>query len=188
MVGAQRGQRSDRTQVQNPAATPCPHQWDCRLAQGEWHPQVMIERAFEHRHRHRFDAAVLGESRVVDQDVQPAGGSGCACHQAVALGRQFQVGGQWDRPASGLRDQLDRLGQRAWQAGGLLQTARADHHCRPFCGEALGNGAADATAGTRDECDLAGEFLRYLSHGNSLLSLGRERGWVRMLVASGQNA
>ena len=88
---------------------------DRGLGEDERRAQVVLDGAVECLQRHVLDHRVVGETSVVDQDVDAARAVQHRVDQAVARRGVFQVGGDTERGAAGLLDQRDGLVDGAGQ-------------------------------------------------------------------------
>ena len=93
------------------------------------------------------EVAPLADAGIVHEHVEPAESIGDPLHQRLHLNRVGDVDRLGLSRAVVLDDGVGGLARR-------LAVAVGDHHVSAFAGKGLGDGAADAGAGTRDERDL----------------------------------
>ena len=145
-----------RTDVDDPPGTLLSHTRHRRLRQDEGHAKIVLDRAVEGLQRHVLDQRVVGEARVVHQDVDAAGAVKHGVDQAIARVGLLEVGGQAERRTSSVLDQGHGFVDGARQHGGRARTdglrrcvtSCGHRHGGAFCGQPLCDRPADAPAAT----------------------------------------
>ena len=158
--------RRHGTQNNDPPRAPLFHFGHGGLYQLERRAQIVADGVVEHRERHARDRRVLGLAAAVHQDIEPARERHRTGDERLHIGIVLDVRHQWHGTPTGRFDQRHGFAQCACVLACGVEAARAHHHGGAFGREPLRHGAADAAAGTRDECDLA---LKECAHACVLL-------------------